>query len=123
MPNERTIPSSQSKSVVNTIMLSDGNEVTKQYQVLSIVVNKEVNRIASAMITILDGEPAKGSFEISSKPEFEPGKELEIKCGYRSDAETIFKGIVIKHSIKVRKKNSVLLIECRDAAVKMTVAC
>jgi Rhs element Vgr protein len=104
-------------------MLSDGNEVTKQYQVLSIVVNKEVNRIASAMITILDGEPAKASFEISSKPEFEPGKELEIKCGYRSDAETIFKGIVIKHSIKVRKKNSVLLVECRDAAVKMTVAC
>ncbi|THU40592.1 type VI secretion system tip protein VgrG [Niastella caeni] len=123
MPNERTIPSSQSKSVVNTILLSDGNEVTKQYQVLSIVVNKEVNRIASAMITILDGEPSKESFEISSKPEFEPGKELEIKCGYRSDAETIFKGIVIKHSIKVRKKNSVLLVECRDAAVKMTVTC
>lgn len=123
MPNERTIPSAKAKSVVTTTLLSDGNEVTKQYQVLSIVVNKEVNRIASAMITILDGEPSKESFEISSKPEFEPGKELEIKCGYRSDTETIFKGIVIKHSIKVRKKNSVLLVECRDAAVKMTVAC
>lgn len=123
MPNERTIPSAKAKSVVTTTLFSDGNEVTKQYQVLSIVVNKEVNRIASAMITILDGEPSKESFEISSKPEFEPGKELEIKCGYRSDTETIFKGIVIKHSIKVRKKNSVLLVECRDAAVKMTVAC
>lgn len=123
MPNERTIPSAKAKSVVTTTLLSDSNEVTKQYQVLSIGVNKEVNRIASAMITILDGEPSKESFEISSKPEFEPGKELEIKCGYRGDTETIFKGIVIKHSIKVRKKNSVLLVECRDAAVKMTVAC
>jgi len=123
MPNERTIPSSQSKSVVTTTLLSDGSEVTKQYQVLSIVVNKEVNRVASATIIILDGEPAKQSFEISSKPEFEPGKQLEIKCGYRSDEETIFKGIVIKHSIKVRKKNSVLVVECRDESVKMTISC
>lgn len=123
MPNERTIPSSQAKTVVTTTLLSDGNEVTKQYQVLSIVVNKEVNRVASATLIILDGEPAKQSFEISSKPEFEPGKKLEIKCGYRSDTETIFKGIVIKHGIKVRKKNSVLVVECKDEAVKMTVSC
>jgi Rhs element Vgr protein len=123
MPNQRTIPSSQAKTVVNTTLLSDGNEVTKQYQVLSIAVSKEVNRIASAVIIILDGEPAKQSFEISGKPEFEPGKAIEIKCGYRGDAETVFKGIVIKHSIKVRKKNSVLMIECKDEAIKMTVAC
>ena len=123
MPNERTIPSAQAKTVVTTTLLSDGNEVTKQYQVLSIVVNKEVNRVASATIIILDGEPSKESFEVSSKPEFEPGKKLEIKCGYRNDEETIFKGIIIKHGIKVRKKNSVLMVECRDEAVKMTVAC
>jgi len=76
MPNERTIPSEQAKTVVTTTLLSDGNEVTKQYQVLSIVVNKEVNRVASATVIILDGEPSKGSFEVSSKPEFEPGKKL-----------------------------------------------
>ena len=123
MPNERTIPSDKAKTVVTTTLLSDGDVVTKQYQVLSITVNKEVNRIPIATLIILDGEPAKESFEISSKPEFEPGKELEIKCGYRSDEETIFKGIVIKHSIKVRKQNSVLVVECKDEAVKMTVAC
>ncbi|AEV96867.1 type IV secretion protein Rhs [Niastella koreensis] len=123
MPNERTIPSDKAKTVVTTTLLSDGTEVTKKYQVLSITVNKEVNRIPVATLIILDGEPAKESFEISSKPEFEPGKELEIKCGYRNDEETIFKGIVIKHSIKVRKQNSVLVVECKDEAVKMTVGC
>ncbi len=123
MPNERTIPSDKAKTVVTTTLLSDGNEVTKKYQVLSIVVNKEVNRVPIATLIILDGEPSKESFEVSSKPEFEPGKKLEIKCGYRSDEETIFKGIVIKHGIKVRKQNSVLVIECKDEAVKMTVAC
>src|SRR4051812_29917671 len=123
MPNERTIPSDKAKTVVTTTLLSDGDVVTKQYQVLSITVNKEVNRIPIATLIILDGEPSKESFAISSKPEFEPGKELEIKCGYRSDSATIFKGLVIKHSIKVRKQNSVLVVECKDAAVKMTVAC
>ena len=123
MPNERTIPSDKAKTVVTTTLLSGGKEVSKQYQVLSIVVNKEVNRIPVATLIILDGEPAKGSFEISGKPEFEPGKQLEIKCGYRNDEETIFKGIVIKHGIKVRKQNSVLVIECKDEAVKMTGAC
>jgi Rhs element Vgr protein len=120
MPNERVIPSEQAKTVVTTTVLSDGNEVSQTYHVLSIVVSKEVNRIPSAIIIFSDGEPSKESFEISSSPDFEPGKEIEIKNGYRSDEETLFKGIVIKHSIKSRKKSSMLIVECRDKAVKMT---
>ena len=123
MANERTIPSDEPKSVATFTILSADTEVSKEYHVLSIVVNKEVNRIAAATIIIMDGEPAKETFEISNKPEFEPGKEIEIKAGYRSNEETIFKGIVIRHGIKVRKKTSVLVIECKDKAVKTTVAC
>jgi len=104
-------------------MLSNGNEVSRTYQVLSIVVNKEINRIPSASIIIMDGEPSKESFEVSNMPDFEPGKELEIKAGYRGQEETVFKGIVIKHGLKVRKTSSVLMVECRDKAVKMTVSC
>jgi Rhs element Vgr protein len=123
MANERSIPSEESKSVATYTILSGGNEVTKEYHVLSIVVNREVNRIASATIILLDGEAAKETFEISNKPEFEPGKEIEIKMGYASNEETVFKGMVIRHGIKVRKKTAVLVIECKDKAVKMTVAC
>jgi Rhs element Vgr protein len=123
MPNERTIPSDAPKSVCTFTMLSEGNEVSKAYQVLSIIVNKEVNRISSANIILLDGEPSKESFAISNTADFEPGKKIEIKAGYRAQEETIFKGIVIKHGIKIRKTSSVLMIECKDEAVKMTVAC
>ncbi len=122
MPNERIIPSAGSKSVTTFTILSAGNPVSKKYHVLSIVVNKEVNRIPSATLILLDGEPAKQSFEISNQPDFEPGKEIEIKAGFSSQEDTVFKGIVIKHGIKVRKQNSVLVIECKDKAVKMTVA-
>ncbi len=120
MPNERVIPSEAPKTVATFTILSAGSEVSREYHVLSIVVNKEVNRIPSATIILLDGEPAKQTFAISNEPLFEPGKEIEIKAGYRSSEETIFTGIVIKHAIKVRNHNSVLVIECRDKAVKMT---
>lgn len=123
MPNERTIPSDAPKTVATFTILSNGTAVSKAFHVLSVVVNKEVNRLPSATIILLDGEASQQTFYISSQPDFEPGKEIEIKAGYRSDEETIYKGIVIKHSIKVRKKNSVLVIECRDKAVKMTVTC
>ena len=123
MPNERTIPSDKPKSVVTHTILSDGTEVSKQYHLLSIVINKEVNKIPVATLVYTDGEPSKQSFELSGKSDFEPGKEIEIKVGYSSDEETVFKGIVIKHGIKVRKKNSLLLVECKDKAVKMTAAC
>lgn len=123
MPNERTIPSDAPKSVATFNIFSGGTAVSKTYHVLSVVVNKEVNRVPSATIILMDGEASRQNFEISNQPDFEPGKEIEIKAGYSSNEESIFKGIVIKHSIKVRKKNSVLMIECRDKAVKMTVAC
>ena len=123
MANERTIPSDKPKSVVTHTILSAGTEVSKQYELLSIIINKEVNRIPTATLVYTDGEPSKQSFELSGKAEFEPGKEIEIKVGYSSDEQTVFKGIVIKHSIRVRKKNSLLIIECKDKAVKMTAAC
>ncbi|GAB3422889.1 type VI secretion system tip protein VgrG [Niabella aquatica] len=123
MPNERTIPSDAPKTVATFTIYSGGRAVSKAFHVLSVIINKEVNRLPSATIMLLDGEASQQTFHISSQPDFEPGKEIEIKAGYRSDEETIYKGVVIKHSIKVRKKNSVLVVECRDKAVKMTVTC
>jgi phage protein D len=121
MPNERVIPSSQPKSAATFTILSDGTEVSRTYSVLSIVINKEVNRIPSASIIFRDGEPSKETFEVSNKEDFKPGKEIEIKAGYRSDEVTLFKGIVIRNSIKVKTKNSLFIVECKDKAVKMSV--
>jgi Rhs element Vgr protein len=123
MPNERTIPSEGSKSVATFTILSGGSEVSREYHVLSVTVNKEVNRIASATIILMDGEASAQSFNISNQPDFEPGKEIEIKAGFSSQEETVFKGIVVRHGIKVRKNNSVVVIDCKDKAVKMTGAC
>ncbi|HVY69609.1 MAG TPA: type VI secretion system tip protein VgrG [Verrucomicrobiae bacterium] len=120
MSNERTIPSAAPKSVATFTLLSNGNQVSRSYQVLSIVVTKEINRIPTAMVLLLDGEASRQTFNVSNQPDFEPGAELEIQAGYRGSEESIFKGIVIRHSIKVRKGSSVLVIEAKDKAIKMT---
>ncbi len=123
MANERTIPSDRPKTVVSALILSEGTEISQTWHLLSVIIHKEVNRIPSATILFADGDPASQSFDVSNQPAFEPGKEIEIKLGYQGSVETAFKGIVIKHGIKTRKTGSILIIECRDKAAKMTAAC
>jgi len=122
MSQERTIPSSRPKSVCTFTILSEGTAIPGTYHVLSIVVNKEINRIPSATIILLDGDAAAETFEISNAAEFEHAKKIEIKAGWSSDEETIFKGIVVKQNIKIKDQNSVLMVECRDESVRMTIA-
>lgn len=121
MSTERTIPSDGSKSVCTFTILSEGTAIPGTYHVVSIVVNKEINRIPSATIILLDGDAAAETFEISNAGEFEPAKKIEIKAGWSSNEETIFKGIVVKQNIKVNDKNSVLMVECRDESMRMTI--
>ncbi len=121
MPEERVINTSQSADLVTFKILVEGEQLSSTVQVKNIVVEKEINRIPNAQIVIIDGDPAAQEFKVSNQDLFIPGKEVEIKSGYHSDEETIFKGIVIKHSLKIRSSQSFLIVECKDKAVKMTI--
>lgn len=123
MPTENTIPSAGAKTVITATILSGGTQISQTYHVLSVVVSNEVNRIPSATIILSDGDTATQNFAISSEAVFEPGKEIEIQLGYSGSNDSVFKGMVIKHAIKSRKANSVLIVECRDKVCKMTAAC
>ncbi len=121
MSNNRNINTVAQADVATFTLLSEGQEVSRTYHLISLAVTHEVNRIPSATLVLSDGEAAKETFEISDKNEFIPGKNIEIKAGYRSTEKRIFKGVVIRHSIKVRKNGSFLIIDCKAPSVKMTV--
>lgn len=121
MNNSGVIQTSQSADLVTHKILIEGEELSKTYQVRSIVVHNEVNRIPMAQLIIVDGEAASRDFKLSNEDLFIPGKKIEISAGYHSDEETIYKGIVIKHSIKIKDGNSCLIIECKDESVKLTI--
>ncbi|MCR9173194.1 MAG: type VI secretion system tip protein VgrG [bacterium] len=121
MNNSGVIQTSKSSDLSTFTILSGGNAIPGTIQVMSISVSKEVNRIPVATLVMKDGDSAEQDFSVSNEDLFKPGTELEISAGYHSEEETIFKGIVIKHSLKIKGGTSMLIIECKDQAVKMTV--
>ncbi|NVK07535.1 MAG: type VI secretion system tip protein VgrG [Tenacibaculum sp.] len=121
MNNTGTIQTSKSADLVTFKILIEGEELSKQYEVKNITVSKEVNKIPTAQIVLIDGDASERDFKLSNEELLIPGKEIEITAGYHSDEETIFKGIVIKHNLRIRASSAQLIVECKDEAVKMTV--
>jgi Rhs element Vgr protein len=119
--NTGQIDTGKNPDLVTFQVLVDGVEIPGEYPVLGITVRKELNRIAAATVTLFDGSPSEQKFAISDAAHFVPGKKIEITAGYHSSNETVFRGIVVRHSVKAKGKGSSLVIECRDEAVKMTV--
>ncbi|HWY39140.1 MAG TPA: type VI secretion system tip protein VgrG [Bacteroidia bacterium] len=99
-----------------------GSVVPDELSVLSVHIEKRVNRISTAKIVILDGQADTGKFDASSSATFVPGAEVTIEAGYDSKNELIFKGVITRQSIRVDEiVGSALEVECRDASVKMIV--
>ncbi|GAA3511939.1 hypothetical protein GCM10022393_27060 [Aquimarina addita] len=107
--------------IVTSRVFIEGSEVSTLYGVQSIGITNACNRIPTAILTIIDGSPADQDFKASSDAIFEPGKAIEIKAGYQGIEATVFKGIIIKQAIKITKKNSVLIVTCKDDAFTMTL--
>jgi Rhs element Vgr protein len=122
MAEDRIIETSGPADNPTFTVLVDGAALDAAISVISVSIIKEVNRIATAELVLHDGEASSAKFELSETPEFQPGKEVEIKAGYEANEESVFKGIITGQSIKVKKgRPPVLCIELKDIAVKMTV--
>lgn len=121
MNNSGYIQTAKTSDLVTFKIMSGGTELPGKYGVKSIVVEKEVNRIPHARIVFFDGSAPEQDFKLSNETLLTPGKEIEITAGYHSDEATIFKGVVVKHNLKVRNDGYYLIVECKDKAVKMTL--
>lgn len=117
----RIVPTTQNPDVVTCTILVEGNKISKEHHLTNVSVVNEINKIPTATINFLDGDPSKETFDISDSDEFVPGKEIEIQFGYHNDVTTIFKGIIITNTHKVNNDCSELNIECKDETIKMTV--
>ncbi|QDK82119.1 type VI secretion system tip protein VgrG [Spirosoma sp. KCTC 42546] len=134
--NPRTLETPAPRDLPTYTIFVEGTALEKSYQVLIVRVQKEVNRVPTAYITLKDGEPAPGgsssgrgaaaakpqNFAISNGAQFIPGNKLEIKAGYHGKEKTIFNGIVVRHGIEARTSGgSRLNLLCKDAYVKTTI--
>lgn len=115
-------PQLGAEGVVRVSIFSNGQRIPDTVEMLSLTVNRAINRIPTAQIIVQDGDIATEKFEVSDADFFKPGAMVKINAGYGEEEETIFEGIVVKHSISIAGENkSQLLVECQDKAVRMTV--
>ena len=122
MNNDRLIAS---EAVVqgcrDFVLLSDGKELDPTVQVLSITVNKKVNKVSTARIVVKDGSTCAETFEVSDGDYFAPGRKIEIRAGRGAASVLVFKGLVIKIKVKASNKGGQLTVECKDECLKMTI--
>lgn len=116
------IPGTQpATDVVSRKVFINGTELSNEVLLSQITINKTFNKIALAKLVFIDGSVPDRDFPLSNDDQFKPGSEIEVQLGYHGDVETVFEGIIIKHGIKVQQSGaSVLMIEAKDKAVKLT---
>lgn len=100
----------------------DGAAVDRSHQLLATSVTAAANKISRARLIYLDGAASSSDFPLSNTGLFVPGKEVEILAGPSNNSISLFKGVVIRHSVKVRHQTAPqLVIECRHKAVRLAV--
>ncbi|MEO1418153.1 MAG: type VI secretion system tip protein VgrG [Bacteroidota bacterium] len=123
MANEVLIPAEGSASVVTFLVKIDGEAIPQTFEVSTLAVTKEVNRIPRAKVILIDGDAAAADFPASNEELFIPGKEIELFAGFESQEEKIFQGLIVKHGLKINAAGqSMLKLECMDAAFQTTLA-
>jgi Rhs element Vgr protein len=109
---------------VTTTILSDSKPIDPRYEIVSVDVLKEANRIPHAQLILIDGNAAQRRFAISDADAFRPGKLIEIGVRYEGDPATkatLFRGYVVAQRVEATSRRSLLTVELKDAALKLTL--
>ncbi len=116
------IPANALYEVATFKLVADGKNITDTYVVLSLTLDRVVNRVPTARIVLRDGSAAEETFAASEGPDLIPGKELKISLGYDGNNTVQFNGLIVKHALKIAPNgDSLLTLECKDVATKLTL--
>ncbi|MFM7733931.1 MAG: phage baseplate assembly protein V [Cyanobium sp.] len=101
---------------------SDGQPLDASVEVLSLEVQREVNRIPEATVILLDGSLAERRFAISNLPVFLPGTPIRIALRLEGDPSDsiVFEGFVVRHAVERSGESSTLRVELKDGAFLLT---
>jgi len=122
MAQQIFIPNDSKSNVVTYQVIINGQVANPTYELLSLTVTREMNRVPTAKMVFKDGDPSTRTFALSEAQDFVPGTKIAVKLGRDGSNTQVFQGIIIRHGIKVRENGqSELDVECKDEVVRMTV--
>ncbi len=99
---------------------SNGAALPAEFELVSVEVVREVNRIPYAQIVLIDGEVAKAEFPALDSDALAPGAEIEIKVRVGDDVTPLFKGAVSRVRLEFADGGPRLAVECKDKAFRLT---
>jgi len=107
---------------INFVIKVGSNQIDNSYPVVAIKIDKTLNKIPYAKLTLHDGSPMQDAFVVSNNNVFEIGSPITIQLGYQPTLETVFQGIIVKQTIQSNRHTvPYLVIDCRDAAYRTTL--
>lgn len=115
-------PQTDAIGVVTLQLRINGELLPETADVQRITIDRSVNTVPSARLVLADGDMPERCFPTSDADHFKPGARIVIEAGYLGTNQPLFEGIVVRHGLQILPGNDArLVVECRDAAVKMTV--
>ncbi|WP_298548740.1 phage baseplate assembly protein V [uncultured Aquimarina sp.] len=109
-------------SVVTATIKSEGKEMRGEFELLSIDVTHEFNKIPTAELKFIDGDVSKKEFKILDDTSFAIGKKIDISLKYEdkpNEEVKVFRGIVTNKLLELNRKEPTLTIELSDVVIKM----
>ncbi len=110
-------------AVVTATIKNGVEEMNGSYELLSIDVSKEFNKVPTAELRLVDGNVPANEFNILDDDFFNLGEKIEIALRYEGKSaqnNTIFIGLVINKSLELNKFGNILTIALSDEAIRMT---
>ncbi|MCB9230939.1 MAG: type VI secretion system tip protein VgrG [Bacteroidia bacterium] len=110
-------------AVVTVTVNIDGTLMDPKIILLHVDVVREMNRIPTAEIELLEPAIFEKGFQISDKGTFAPGKKVEIKIRYEGKNKTefkVFEGIIVRLEVSATTRQSTYKICLRDVTFQMT---
>lgn len=109
--------------VVSFSLTVGGKQLERDaYPIVSLTVDKTINKIPWAKVVIYDGDPAQQEFPIVDSNALTIGSDIIIKAGYDGSEQPIFQGVIVKQAIQARSHAApVLILDCRDIAYRTTL--
>lgn len=113
---------SQQTDRVTTEVKINGTKLNDDLHVVSIVVEKNINKLPIATVEILDGSSSDQNHENLDEQNYNVGEPIIINAGYAEQTDQIFKGIIMSVGLSGNSSDhGRLIIEATDECHKMTV--
>jgi Rhs element Vgr protein len=107
--------------VATALVTADGTELPIEFELISVEIQREANRIPFAQLVFDGGNIADNSFPALDTDTLKPGAVIEITAQDGDTSTALFKGLVHRINMEISSGVPRILVDCRDKAFKLTM--